>query len=100
MTTLDGDWICDDEEDGQPEPCFAVWDECPDCLRECSELPCYTGGLAAKGCGIPFDESYGNLWYELRDMLEDKYDICLSCTGSGGAYICGVHDIEPPTPTR
>lgn len=95
MTTLDGDWICEQEDDDGPA-CFAVWEHCPDCLKEVPELENYDGGLAPKGKGIPFSKSYGNLWHDQCEQLGKKYDICISCTGSGGAYICGVHDIDTP----
>lgn len=86
MTTLDGDWICEQDSD----ECFAVWQSCD----RCGKVACpdsITGGLLPKGQGIPIAEEPGNLWYEGRDELSD-WDICPDCMGSGGGYICGFHD--------
>ncbi len=93
MTTLDGDWQCE-QDSASGKGCFAVWQHCEDCIdTPVPEVPAYNGGLVPKGQGLSIREEYGNMWYEQADELADKYDICVSCTGSGGGYACGVHDL-------
>lgn len=81
MTTIDGDWVCDEEDLDDPK-CFAVWEDCPDC----------DGGFVKIGKGM--EPQYGNLHYDDREELAmSGREICITCTGSGGGYVCGFHDL-------
>jgi hypothetical protein len=103
MTTLDGDWVCSDSSVAEPR-CFAIWRHCDNCERT-SELnkifeenqlfgtEPYYGGLVPKGIGLPFAEQHGNLWIERLEELGHLVDICVHCSGSGGGYCCGFHDL-------
>lgn len=102
MTTLDNDWVCSEGSVDEPR-CFALWEYCADCGssaeldklffdRGLFENMSY-GGLVPKGTGLPFSEQKGNLWYELRHKLGHLVDICASCSGSGGGYYCGFHEL-------
>lgn len=96
MPTIDGDWECD--QDDFECGCFAVWDSCTTCLPYVSDICGYEGGLVPVGQGLPIEGERGNLWFEQYAELVGKYDICPTCTGSGGGYICGVHDLKEKTP--
>lgn len=81
MTSLDGDWICDEDELDDSTPCFAVWQHCDEC----------EDGLVPAGTGLPIIE--GSLWFDTEEHRSGKYDVCGECIGSGGAYVCGFHDL-------
>lgn len=92
MATLDGDWVCDDD-DLESGLCFAVWVFCHECAdTKVPELEWYNGGLVARGQGLAIADQQGNMWYESAAELGGKYDICGHCMGSGGGYMCGYHD--------
>lgn len=101
MTTLDGDWECE-QDDGQSDSegntlCFAVWKHCGCVETHVPEYPGYNGGLVPKGEGVSIADEQGNIWFEINReepelRLADNYDICIECSGSGGGYYCGFHD--------
>lgn len=99
MTTLDGDWICDQDTTWPDEPagCFAVWQHCDTCEPFASQAPDNAAGLVPAGTGLNIDDLEGNLWFDRRVELRGKWDVCATCTGSGGGYICGIHDIPDTT---
>jgi hypothetical protein len=91
--TLDEDYFCDESDD--TGTCYPVWFYCDGCegtLVGFDIDPAYIGGLVPAGEGMPIDKCKGNLWYDLRDLLRNRYDVCPQCTGSGGGYGCGKHD--------
>lgn len=82
MTSIDGDWVCD-EEDLDDQRCYAVWQFCDRC----------DDGLVPIGKGIPVEP--GNMYYDDRKELAARgLEICATCTGSGGGYACGYHDLN------
>lgn len=90
MTTLDDDWVCDEGGVDSLE-CYAIWGHCEECHETKTPFYWYSGGLVSLGQGLNIKENYGNLWWEHKEQLEGHFDICSTCTGSGGGYYCGVH---------
>jgi hypothetical protein len=103
MPSLDDDWTC--EQDDFECGCFAVWQSCDECLASVPEMDgvdagTYLGGLVPKGEGLAIACERWNLWFhvdtECGGAIGRLYDICPHCTGSGGGYACGVHDLSLP----
>lgn len=89
MASLDEDFYCE-QQDLDPAvhtPCGPEWQHCDECSDE-------RPGLVPIGHGLDIDTQEGNLWYEARDELRGKWDVCGTCTGSGGGYICLYHDCD------
>lgn len=96
MTTLDEDWVCDEDDLSAESQCFAIWQVCEDCCGF-HPKPEISGGFVPKGKGLPLAEQEGNMWYERADEFSE-WDICPTCTGSGGGYCCGFHDLGESDP--
>lgn len=83
--TLDGDWVCE-EDNMDDDLCYAVW-------QFCDQADC-DNGMVPLGAGRDVDADNVNLPEETREFFRGKRDVCVVCGGSGGGYICALHDLD------